>query len=64
MKLCETFIDCSVHLGNLFVAVGNDELSKKMASYTVVQKVFYSSDSVNLMLEAEVCFIEEPCDMV
>jgi hypothetical protein len=30
MHLSETFIDLSAHLGNLFVAIGTAELSKKM----------------------------------
>jgi hypothetical protein len=55
-----------MHLQNLFVVVGNAELSNEMVSCTVVQKVFiikvfYSSSSVNLILQEEVCFIGEPC---
>jgi hypothetical protein len=40
MLLCETFTDCSTHLGNLFVAIGNTELNDKMMSHMTYQKVF------------------------
>jgi hypothetical protein len=39
-QFCEAFTDRFTHLGNLFVAVGNPNLSNKMASYTADQKVF------------------------
>jgi hypothetical protein len=35
----ETFWGLSTQLGNLFVAVGNSELSNKMAPYRTNQKV-------------------------
>jgi hypothetical protein len=38
--LYEAFADRSTHLGNFVVAVGNAELSNKIASYTTDQKVF------------------------
>jgi hypothetical protein len=34
------FQDCYAHLGNLFVAVGITELSNKIASFRIDQKVF------------------------
>jgi hypothetical protein len=34
------FIDHSTHLENLFVGVGNSELSNKIASYTTDENVF------------------------
>jgi hypothetical protein len=40
MKLYESFKDRATHLRNLFVDIGNSELSDKMASYTKDQKVF------------------------
>jgi hypothetical protein len=40
-QLYETFTDTFIHLVNLFVALGNAVLSKKMASYTTVQELFF-----------------------
>jgi hypothetical protein len=58
----EMFTDCSMHLGDLFV-VGSAELSNKMVSCTVVQKmfvikVFYSSSSVNLISQEKCALLE------
>lgn len=53
MELYKTFRDCFTHLGNLFVATGGPELSSKMVSYTMNQKVFikgfYSSEVFMLL---------------